>query len=93
MEVLRVLGSRQITSLLVEGGAAVHGAFLKAGLVDQLQFFYAPLIGGDGGTSVIDGFRVSGDREDAIRLVNISHRRLDDDLLISGDVVFPSNKD
>jgi len=92
-EALRVLGSRQITSLLVEGGAAVHGAFLKAGLVDHLQFFYAPLIAGDGGTSVIEGFRVVGGRKDAIRLANVRHRRLDDDLLISGDVVYPSNGD
>ena len=89
-EAMRVLGTRQITSLLVEGGAAVHGAFLKAGLVDHLQFFYAPLLAGDGGNSVIEGFRVAGGREDAVRLVNITHRRLDDDLMISGDVVFPS---
>lgn len=89
VEAMRVLGSRQITSLLVEGGAAVHGAFLKAGLVDHLKFFYAPLIAGDAGTSVIDGFRFNGDREEVVRIKNVKHRRLDDDLLISGDVVFP----
>lgn len=90
-EVLRVLGSRQITSLLVEGGAEVHGAFLKAGLVDHLQFFYAPLLAGDNGTSVIHGLRVDGGREQAVRLENVTHRRLDQDLLISGDVVYPSH--
>ena len=89
--ILKLLGSRQITSLLVEGGATIHGAFLMAGLVDHLQFFYAPFIAGDSGTSVIQGVQVSDGRESAIRLRNVSHRRLDDDLLICGDVVFPTS--
>lgn len=88
-EVLKILGSRQITSLLVEGGAAIHGAFLNARLVDHLHFFYAPLIAGNSGTSVIQGFQVDGGREEAVKLRNVTHRRLDEDLMISGDVVFP----
>ena len=88
-EVLGVLGSRQITSLLVEGGAEVHGSFLKAGLVDHINLFYAPFVAGDRGTDVIKGIQTDGGREDAIRLHNISHRRLGDDLLVSGDVLFP----
>ena len=79
----------QITSLLVEGGATVHGAFLEAGLADYLYFFYAPIIGGSGGTPVIDGFSVEGRREDSIRLVNLRHRRLGGDLLISGELKYP----
>ena len=38
------LGRRRVTSLLVEGGARVHGAFFDAGLVDQVVAFIAPLI-------------------------------------------------
>ena len=41
----------QITSLLVEGGASVNWAFLKAGAADKIWFFYAPKILG-GGASV-----------------------------------------
>ena len=34
-------------SLLVEGGATIHGAFIKAGLVDRVALFVAPrLLGG-----------------------------------------------
>ena len=91
-EVLKMLASRQVTSLLVEGGATVHGAFLRAGLVDHIHFFYASLIAGDGGTAVIQGVQTDGGREDAIRLDNISRRRLGDDLMISGDVVFPDRR-
>ncbi len=36
-----------ISSLLVEGGGILHGAFLKAGLVDEIFAVIAPLIIGD----------------------------------------------
>jgi len=46
--VLGELHRRRIQGLLVEGGANVAGAFLRAGLVDKVSFFVAPLIlGGD----------------------------------------------
>jgi diaminohydroxyphosphoribosylaminopyrimidine deaminase/5-amino-6-(5-phosphoribosylamino)uracil reductase len=44
--VLGMLGSEQITSLLVEGGAAVNWACLRAHLVDKLMLFYTPRIFG-----------------------------------------------
>ncbi len=40
------LGAEQITSLLVEGGAAVNWACLRARLVDKLMLFYTPRIFG-----------------------------------------------
>jgi len=46
---LQALGEAGITRLMVEGGALVSTALLRAGLVDQLYWFRAPsLIGGDG---------------------------------------------
>ena len=42
--VLDRLGKMQITSLLVEGGASVNWAFLKAGAVEKVWLFYAPKI-------------------------------------------------
>lgn len=44
--ILHVLGSEQITSLLVEGGASVNWAFLRSSLVDKLVLFYAPRLFG-----------------------------------------------
>lgn len=47
--ILSALAGQGITRLLVEGGPTVATAFLKAGLVDQIEWFRAPmLIGGDG---------------------------------------------
>ncbi len=46
---LKVLAERGITRLLVEGGAGVATAFLRARLVDRLYLFDAPLLlGADG---------------------------------------------
>jgi diaminohydroxyphosphoribosylaminopyrimidine deaminase/5-amino-6-(5-phosphoribosylamino)uracil reductase len=44
--VFRMLGAEQITSLLVEGGAVVNWACLRAHLVDKLVLFYTPRIFG-----------------------------------------------
>jgi diaminohydroxyphosphoribosylaminopyrimidine deaminase/5-amino-6-(5-phosphoribosylamino)uracil reductase len=46
---LAALGEAGVTRLMVEGGAQVSTALLRAGLVDQICWFRAPtLIGGDG---------------------------------------------
>ena len=45
--VLQSLGRRSIQSVLVEGGGAVAGSFIEAGLVNKVTFFIAPkIIGG-----------------------------------------------
>ncbi len=46
-DVLHALGERGITSLFVEGGSTIHGAFLKEKLFNQVITYIAPkLIGG-----------------------------------------------
>ncbi len=50
------LGSRDMLQVLVEGGAAVAGAFHRAGLVDEYWFYVAPaLLGGDDGLAAFAG--------------------------------------
>jgi diaminohydroxyphosphoribosylaminopyrimidine deaminase/5-amino-6-(5-phosphoribosylamino)uracil reductase len=51
--VLAALAELGLTRVLVEGGATVAAAFLKAGLVDRIHWFRAPgIIGGDGLVSI-----------------------------------------
>jgi diaminohydroxyphosphoribosylaminopyrimidine deaminase / 5-amino-6-(5-phosphoribosylamino)uracil reductase len=45
--VLRELGRREITSILLEAGPTLNGTALKARIVDKLFLFYAPKIAGD----------------------------------------------
>jgi diaminohydroxyphosphoribosylaminopyrimidine deaminase/5-amino-6-(5-phosphoribosylamino)uracil reductase len=42
--VLARLGEREITSVIIEGGAMVNWAALSAGIVDKIFFYYAPKI-------------------------------------------------
>ena len=75
---------REVQSLLVEGGATVHGAFIAAGLVDRVVLFVAPrLIGG--GVPVARG----ADRPlaEALRLGPLTTRAVGADLLIAADVL------
>lgn len=55
---MAALAARGITRVLAEGGAAMAGALLRAGLVDRLEWFRAAsLIGGDG-LPAVAGFGV-----------------------------------
>ncbi|MDD2466903.1 MAG: bifunctional diaminohydroxyphosphoribosylaminopyrimidine deaminase/5-amino-6-(5-phosphoribosylamino)uracil reductase RibD [Desulfobulbus sp.] len=55
-QLLAFLGAQQLNSLLVEGGAAIHGAFWWQKLVDELRLYYAPYFIGDHGVPLLRGF-------------------------------------
>ena len=50
-DLLRQLAGRDLTSVLVEGGAALHGSFLAQALWDELSLFVAPKLAGEGALS------------------------------------------
>jgi diaminohydroxyphosphoribosylaminopyrimidine deaminase/5-amino-6-(5-phosphoribosylamino)uracil reductase len=56
---LTALGERGITRLLVEGGARVAAALIRAGLVDRLVWVHAPLVIGGDGIPAIAGLDVT----------------------------------
>jgi diaminohydroxyphosphoribosylaminopyrimidine deaminase/5-amino-6-(5-phosphoribosylamino)uracil reductase len=47
-EELRALAAEEVQSLLLEGGPTLATSFLRAGLVDKLLVFVAPVLGGSG---------------------------------------------
>lgn len=79
--VLSFLGAGNVTSLLVEGGARVHGAFYGRHLVDEVVLVYAPFIIGDNGTPLVQGHCLES-RAQAPVLRDISLHRLGDDILL-----------
>lgn len=83
LQVLKFLGAAQINCLLVEGGSQVHGSFLRAGLVDQVCLFLAPLFLGGDAVPVVDSLKLAGVQEGK-RFVTRRIRRFDDDVLIDG---------
>ncbi len=59
-ECMAKLGEREITSLIIEGGAMVNWAALSAGIVDKIFFYYAPkILAGTGFDSVGAGHGLS----------------------------------
>lgn len=78
------LAAREIQSVLVEGGAGVHGAFIAAGLVDRVALFFAPrLLGGGLGIAAGPGRPLA----EALRLDRPRLRRIGDDVLVEADVL------
>jgi diaminohydroxyphosphoribosylaminopyrimidine deaminase/5-amino-6-(5-phosphoribosylamino)uracil reductase len=72
---LRALAAEGVQSLLLEGGPTLAGAFLRAGLVDKLLLFVAPLVSGAGPLLV--------DRLDApLDLHEVTRRAVGRDLLV-----------
>ena len=52
---LRELAQRDVQSLLIEGGAALHEAFWAAGLVDYVQMYVSPAWIGRAGVPLLQG--------------------------------------
>lgn len=86
-QLLSILAKEGICSVLVEGGATIHGAFLREKLVDCAHLFIAPVFAGDLGVALIEGYGVAN-RAAAPRLAEISYKRLGDDMLVSGKIVY-----
>ncbi|MFW2365943.1 MAG: bifunctional diaminohydroxyphosphoribosylaminopyrimidine deaminase/5-amino-6-(5-phosphoribosylamino)uracil reductase RibD [Desulforhopalus sp.] len=88
-QILIILGQCNICSLLVEGGASLHGAFLQQKLFDYACLYYAPLFAGDKGIPLIAGYGVDG-RSSAPRLFSVQRRKLGDDIVVSGKLDYPN---
>ena len=83
------LGRMPVTSVLVEGGGEVHGAFLTARMAQRVRFFYgAVLIGGEGARPAVGGAGL-GRREDMPGLGSIRWRRHGDDWSLSAEIEWP----
>jgi len=65
---LEALGSRGVTSVMVEGGSEVLGSFLAARLTDQVALFRAPLLLGGRGSRPAFGGPDPLEIRDALRL-------------------------
>jgi diaminohydroxyphosphoribosylaminopyrimidine deaminase/5-amino-6-(5-phosphoribosylamino)uracil reductase len=87
---LKILGGRQITSVLVEGGGILVGSLFDQGLVDRVFVFIAPIIiGGEAKTAVAG--RGADKLADAYRLERVTTTRFGEDTLISGYVAKKQN--
>lgn len=80
--VLNKLFSLSVHSVLVEGGSRVFTSFVKAGFFQKISIFTAPLLIGEGRSSIGDlGISLLSEAQ---RLRRVSYARIGDQLLICG---------
>lgn len=81
------LGSKNIDSLLLEGGSTLNGSALTAGIVNKVQAYIAPkLFGGSDAKSPIEGIGIK-ETHDAYQLTEPTITRLGHDLLLESEVI------
>jgi diaminohydroxyphosphoribosylaminopyrimidine deaminase/5-amino-6-(5-phosphoribosylamino)uracil reductase len=87
--VLRDLGRREITNVLIEGGGDVLGQALDARLVDRAQIYMAPIFTG-GPVTAFAGRGASATRTSAW-LKDVRYDKVDGDICVSGSIRYEPN--
>ena len=83
---MKALGKREVTSVLVEGGGVLTGSLFDRALVDKVIVFIAPIIiGGEGAKAAVAGRGIEK-MADSLRLKRVSVERFDEDVMVSGYV-------
>jgi diaminohydroxyphosphoribosylaminopyrimidine deaminase / 5-amino-6-(5-phosphoribosylamino)uracil reductase len=82
--ILRHLGQLEITSVMIEGGAAVNGTALASGVVDKVFLYYAPKI--LGGTAPVPFASAAALRQmnDALQVNQLHLHRFGEDFAVEG---------
>ncbi|HYJ03933.1 MAG TPA: bifunctional diaminohydroxyphosphoribosylaminopyrimidine deaminase/5-amino-6-(5-phosphoribosylamino)uracil reductase RibD [Chthoniobacterales bacterium] len=79
---LRELGAKEITSVLIEGGGGVLGQALDQRLIDKVQVYIAPIL--TGGPIVAFGGTGANSTQEAPRLDRVGYERIGEDICITG---------
>jgi diaminohydroxyphosphoribosylaminopyrimidine deaminase / 5-amino-6-(5-phosphoribosylamino)uracil reductase len=83
-EVLDILGKRQITSILVEGGSEVNGSFLEENLINKVITYISPkILGGKSGITSFGGLGYENMGK-ALKLKNVKVSMVGEDIKIVG---------
>ena len=81
---LDLLGKKEMTNVLVEGGGALLGSFFDNRLVEKVVAFLAPvIIGGDNSLGAIGGNGVEA-MAGVLRLTNVDIETLGPDIVVTG---------
>jgi len=80
--VLRDLGRRKVTSVLVEGGGDLLTQAFGQRLVDKVQIYLAPIF--TGGNVLAFGGMGAPSTERSVRLESLLYQRIGDDICVIG---------
>ena len=80
--VLKALGKRGITSVLIEGGGEVLGQGLDRRLIDKVQIYLGPII--TGGSVIAFPGKGTNETANALRLRDLEYQRIEQTVRITG---------
>ncbi len=87
-EVVGILGSQQVSSLLIEGGGTINASFLENELIDKAVLYIAPkLLGGMNSPTFLEGIGPEK-MADAIDLLDVEVTPIGRDFKFSGYPVY-----
>ncbi len=84
--VLRELGQKEITSVLIEGGGDVLSQALDARLIDKVHIYAAPLF--SGGPVIAFGGKGFPSSAKAMQLRDVRYEKIGGDIFISGEATY-----
>jgi diaminohydroxyphosphoribosylaminopyrimidine deaminase/5-amino-6-(5-phosphoribosylamino)uracil reductase len=86
---MKYLGAKKITSLLVEGGGEVNASFIETKLAHRVAFFYAPkILGGRDAKKAVAGEGIRS-IHDMILLDGVEWKKFDEDLFLTARILPP----
>jgi len=80
--VLKNLGDRGVTNVLIEGGGEVLGQALDARLIDKVQLYLGPIL--TGGSVIAFARRGAETAANALRIGRVSYRQIGQSVCITG---------
>jgi diaminohydroxyphosphoribosylaminopyrimidine deaminase/5-amino-6-(5-phosphoribosylamino)uracil reductase len=83
---LRELGTKEITSVLIEGGGEILGQALDQHLIDKVQVYLAPLL--TGGPIVAFAGAGASSTGEAPRLGRVRYEKIGQDICLTGDPAY-----
>lgn len=86
--VLQDLGSKDVTSVLIEGGGQILGQALDAALIDKVQIYLGPIL--TGGPTIAFAGKGAPATKAAARLERLSYSKLGDNVCVTGYPRFPT---
>lgn len=91
-DVVRILGEKLVSSVLIEGGGSIHAAFLEKQLVDKVEIYIAPkLVGGTNAPTFLEGTGIDLMR-DAVELENLHVTPIGKDFKFTGYPKYKTTK-